>query len=164
MRAYSAKGQREWYYPPIDRKTRYDTDWEYDTVDSRYTRHIALVLRVATIPCRIHLSGDSNYRTGNTVNIDRGQNYATEGAVARVTALVLVLYTSVRKVFAEGQVLWQSLGGNESTRTTFSVQILHKFLYQYLHCGQDIAAVPLSPRKLCEWKCTLRVCKMIFHV
>ena len=40
-------------------------------------------------------------------------------------------YTPVRKVFAERQVLWRSLGSNESTRTTFTVQIIHKFLYQY---------------------------------
>jgi len=38
-------------------------------------------------------------------------------------------YTPVRKVFAEGQVLWRCLGGNESTSTTFSVQSILKSLY-----------------------------------
>ena len=65
------------------------------------------------------------------------------------------LYTPVRKVSAEREVLWPSTGGNESTRTTFTVQIIHKFLYQYLHCNQDIATVPLFPRRLCERGCTI---------
>jgi len=65
------------------------------------------------------------------------------------------LYTAVRKVFAEGQVLWWCHGGNESTSTTFSVQSIPKSLYQYLHCRQDIATVPIPPRKLCERECTL---------
>jgi len=43
-----------------------------------------------------------------------------------------VLYTPIRKVFVKRQSLWQSRRGNNGTRTTFTVQIIHKILYQ---CG-----------------------------
>ena len=45
----------------------------------------------------------------------------------------------------------KSFGGNKGTRTTFTVQIMHKILYQYLRCRQNTATVPVFPRRLCEW-------------
>jgi len=41
----------------------------------------------------------------------------------------------------------KSFGGNKGTRTTFTVQIMHKILYQYLLCRQNTATVPVSFRE-----------------
>jgi len=41
-------------------------------------------------------------------------------------------------------------------RQPLQLKIIHKFLYQYLHCHQDIATVPFFPQRLCEWGCARR--------
>jgi len=60
------------------------------------------------------------------------------------------MYTPVRKVFAEGQVLWRCLGGKVGTGTRICVYFELKRLFWYFSCHQDFATVSVLPRKLCE--------------